>query len=195
MVFSPLMNLALIGFFSFFISLTCAATSFSGYVISIEKDKYSILLADNFKKFPLVAVSMKVQVQLNRLKSGDFLSAEGFTNDKKDTLFVSSVNHVGLQDLIGNWTGDDDYCYKFKDFYTMNIFNKNDRNKCDFKMAKFAREFSYFVNPSNDNWSVLLSDSDDSYLMDLTLKSKYQAELSLYDSKSGDILRQIKIRR
>lgn len=147
------------------------------------------------RKGLLTSTSSSVQSQLGKLKSGDFLSLEGFYNDDNKTIFIGSINYVGLKDLLGNWIGDDQYCYRFQDYSVLSIYNKNEKNRCEFTATYMARGFSYFINPSNADWSVLLSDDDDSYLMDLTLNSKNSADLSLYDSQSGDILRQIKIRR
>lgn len=171
------------------------AANFSGFVSRGEKTKILVNLSTLNKKVLLATNNPEIQAQLSRLKSNDFISIDGYLDDEKTSLVINSINYVGLKDLVGNWMGDDDYCYKFKDFYTMSIYNKNEKGKCVFATAGLAREFSYFANPTRDAWSLLLSDNDDSYLMDLTLKSKSSAELSLYDSKSGDIIRQIKMKR
>jgi len=168
--------------------------SFTGTVV-IEKGRMLLAPAQSHQKLVISPINPEIKLQLSKLKSGDFLSIEGVMDDKQSVLYVNSVNYVGLKDLIGNWVGDDEYCYQFIDFYVMSIYNKNDKNKCDFAINSLAREFSYFINPAYPDWSALLSDNDSSYLMDLTLDSKNSAQLSLYDSQSGDIIRQIRIRR
>ena len=210
------------GFFCFLFAATCSATglsvnlgfhifggpfsnpvqriladssgTFSG-TISIDKGHTYLIAETGRVKFVLSPMNKEIQSQVSRLKSGDFLSFEGYIDQENTILYVISVNYVGLKDLIGNWVGDDEYCYKFKNFNTLSIFSKADNKKCDFSVNFLTREFSYFTNASDLNWSVLLSDNDDSYLMDLTLNSKNSAELSLYDSRSGDILRHIRLRR
>jgi len=216
------MNSLRLGFFSFLFAAHCTASgfslnfdfrifgapfsnpvqriladssgSFSG-IISIDKGQTYLIAETGHAKFTLTPMNKEIKAQISRLKTGDFLSFEGYIDQQNSILYVSSVNYVGLKDLLGNWFGDDEYCYKFKNFNSLSIFNKADNKKCDFSVSFLAREFSYFINPSDLDWSVLLSDNDDSYLMDLTLNSKNSAELSLYDSRSGDILRQIRIRR
>ncbi len=216
------MNILRLGIFSFLIATTCSALAFSfnlnfqifggpfsssvhriladssgsfSGTISIDKGQTYLVAETGHTKFTLSPVNKEIQSQISKLKSGDYLSFEGYIDQANVMLYVVSVNFVGLKDLIGNWVGDDDYCYKFKNFNTLSIFNKPENKKCDFSVSFLAREFSYFINASDLNWSVLLSDNDDSYLMDLTLNSKNSAELSLYDSRSGDILRQIHIKR
>lgn len=168
--------------------------SYSGSVI-LKKDRMLLAEDKTHTKFILSAVNPEIKTQLSKLKSGDFLSVEGSIDEKQSVLYVSSVNYVGLKDLVGNWTGEDEYCYQFNDFYVLSIYNKTDKNKCDFSVNLLAGEFSYYINPAYPDWSVLLSDNENSYLMDLTLDSKTSAQLSLYDSQSGDILRQIRLRR
>lgn len=175
-------------------NLAASSGSFSG-TISISKGEIYFISEVGHTKFILSAMNKETITQISRLKSGDFISFEGYIDQENVILYVFSVNYVGLKDLIGNWVGDDEYCYKFKNFNTLSIFNKVDDKKCDFSVNFLAREFSYFINASDLDWSVLLSDNDDSYLMDLTLNSKNSAELSLYDSRSGDILRRIHIKR
>lgn len=187
-------NSACIGLFSFFISFSCFASSFSGFVTVSEK-KMTLTSTSTRKVMSLLPLSKDILEQLSKLKSGDYLSIEGTTDNDQSILFVTSINYVGLKDILGDWIGDDDYCYKFSSFFLVKIYNKNDYNQCDFALPYLVREFIYFTNPSDEGWSVLLSDNDDSYLMDLTLDSKYSAQLSLYDSQSGDILRKIQIRR
>lgn len=182
------------GCFSFFFALNCSALSYSG-LVTVEKARLALAANETKTKFILSATSLGIKSQLAKLKPGDYVSLEGFTSPDKTILYVGSVNYVGLKDLLGNWIGDDEYCYKFNDFSILSIYTKNDKKRCDFSINSLAREFSYFINPAHFGWSVLLSDNDDSYLMDLNLFTRSAAELSLYDSRSGDILRKVYIRR
>lgn len=216
------MNSLRLGFFSVLLTIACSASafdlnfgfqfysapfsnpvqrllysssgSFSG-TISIDKGESFLQEETSHLKFKLSPINKDLKPQISRLKSGDFLSFDGYIDQANMILYVISVNYVGLKDLIGNWVGDDDYCYKFKNFNSLTIFNKADNKKCDYSVNFIARDFSYIINASDLDWSMLLSDNDESYLMDLTLNSKNSAQLSLYDSHSGDILRQIRIRR
>lgn len=216
------MNSIRLGFFSFLLATTCSATGFSlnfgfhllgepfsnpihrflndssgvfaGTILIVKGNTY-LSVETGRVKFILAPLSREIKTQISKLKTGDFLSFEGYIDEKNSTFYVVSVNFVGLKDLLGNWVGDDEYCYKFKNFSTLGIYNKTENQKCDFSVNFLVREFSYFINSSELDWSVLLSDDEGSYLMDLTLNSKDSAELSLYDSQSGDILRKIRIKR
>lgn len=177
-----------------FVTLTSYGSTFQG-VMSRLKNKPAITVATTERKLLLTPYSAEIGAQLSKLKNADFISLEGRLSEDGNSILVGSINFVGLKDLVGNWSGDDEYCYRFQNYFTLKIYNKANKDNCDFTPVNLAREFSYIVNPSAPNWSVLLSDTEDSYLMDLTLNSKNSAELSLYDSRTGDILRTIKIKR
>ncbi len=176
------------------ISISAAAMNFDGLVSTLNL-KRSITLESSGKKYYLVPDNQEIAIQINKLKVNDFISLEGKIDDKAATVSVRSMNYVGLKDLLGNWVGDDDYCYTFSTFSSLSIFTKNTSNKCDFKVDRLSRDFSYTINPATTSWLVLLSDNEESYIMDLVVRSKASAELSLYDTRSGDILKEIKLRR
>ncbi len=170
------------------------AANYDG-VVSTLNQKRAITLKSTGKKYSIVPASTEIALQMSKLKVNDFISLEGRIDDKQSTITVNSMNYVGLKDLLGNWVGDDDYCYAFLSFSNLSIFTKTVMNTCDFHVDRLSRDFSYTINPATASWLVLLSDNEDSYIMDLVVRSKVAAELSLYDTRSGDILREIKLRR
>ncbi len=180
--------------FTLSLTLTLNAATYEGLVFT-PRGKSTIALKSTGKKYLLVPANDEIASQISKLKSTDFVSLDGHLNNEQQIISVQSLNYVGLHDLLGDWSGDDDYCYSFASFSDLRIFIKNDKNKCDFQESHKSRDFGYTINPATQGWLVLLSDNDDSYLMDLAIKSKTTVELSLYDSQSGDILRNIKLKR
>lgn len=179
--------------FSFFIALTSWGTNYDGIITKLDRAT-TIRLNSTGQTLTVISASQEIEKQINRLKTSDFISLEGFSNVALGTITAQSVNYVGLKDLIGNWTGNDEFCYLFSNFSTIEIYRQTKQGKCVFNVTHFAREFSYTINPGTPNWLMLLSDTQDSYLMDLVLVSRNRIDLSLYDPDSGDILKEIKLR-
>jgi hypothetical protein len=194
MVFSPHMKFLINAGFILFFALNSQATKYEG-LISKNGPRFFLFLSTTEKKVRLSFVNPEIENQISKLKVNDFISLEGCLHPETNTISVDSVNYVGLNDLLGNWKGNDTYCYQFKTYLTMTVYNKNENGQCDFSVGHLARDFSSIINPSTPAWSVLLSDNDDTYLMDLNLHSQKSAELSLYDSRSGDIITHIQLKR
>ena len=188
------MKLGAVLLLTFFFVNSVSAANFDG-IITKSKTQISIKLSTTGKNLFINSATSEIQNQINRLKTSDFISLQGFLDSEQGTILVQSLNYVGLSDLLGKWSGNDEFCYFFRNFSEISIYSKTASNKCVYSAPHLARELTYTVNPTTPNWLVLLSDTQDSYLMDLVLKSKSAVDLSLYDSASGDILKEIKLKR
>lgn len=139
--------------------------------------------------FTLSYANVGIENQVRKLQANDFISFEGNRILPSQKMNVESVNFVGLKALLGNWTGNDKFCYQFYNFTELNIFLKNKSN-CQMTAQQNAnvRKMVYIVNPTTAGWIALISDDSGSYAAELNFKSTVRVELSLYDSNSGDIV-------
>ncbi|MCB0422845.1 MAG: hypothetical protein KDD61_17725, partial [Bdellovibrionales bacterium] len=114
----------------------------------------------NGKMYPMYSKNYNIQVDLNELKSGDFMAGTGEFNKDKTALYVESINSVGLVDLLGIWHTSKWDVFEFLDFSRLNLYVS--------KVQLFNQEPSLFgfqtvrysVSPgfSPNNWSILLVD-------------------------------------
>lgn len=137
---------------------------------------------------------------IHRLSAGDFISAISNSLPTADkTLNITGLNYIGLNLLIGTWLGDDDACYSFQNFTSLSIFNKNSKGFClqpaQLSQSTDARKLSYFVNPDDQGWLLLISDKSAQYVAELNIKNTKTIQLNLFDKQTGTILSQITLRR
>lgn len=164
------------------------AIQFEGRITGAKAGIFKITETNQKKPFQLTYKDETVQVAVSKLKQKDFISFEGEKNTTTQEIRIDSINYVGLSDLLGSWTGDDNYCYRFTTFTEVMIFPKS--AQCSKKMTA-PREFAYTVNIDDNGWFMLLSDSSARYAAELKFVSTRRADLSLYDVNSGNILRLI----
>ena len=169
------------------------AMNYSGVITRSDLKKYRIKEARLQKTFTLVFENLQLENLFKKLKEHDFISIEGARSSTSTTIRVDSIHYVGLHDLIGNWKGDDNYCYRFKSFTHLIIFPAQKKN-CKMEIVA-GREYAYTINPTEHDWLLLLSDNQANYVADFILKNSNSVEMSLYDSNTGDILRTIKLRK
>jgi hypothetical protein len=170
------------------------ASQFDGSLTLMNQSK-TIKISNSKKKYILAFANKEIASQINKLNSGDYISFDGSANETTHTITVEYINYVGLKDLLGYWIGNDDFCYSFESFSGFKIYKRNTQNRCRFEKNELVRDLSYTINPTSSNWSILVSDNQESFLIDLVLVSKLSAELSLYDPKTGYIIKEIKLKR
>ncbi len=173
-----------------FSSSIVLATTFEG---RLTKSKSQILFSDSGlnKLYTLTGASPMISTYLNKLSEGDFISVEGSKNAADTILMVNSINYVGLGILLGTWVGDDSYCYTFSSYTQFLIFRRVDK-RC---LPTYSPNYTYFLNPTNGSWVMLLSGERGSYVGDLIINNPKDIEIELYDSETGDILRNIHLRK
>jgi len=173
------------------LSLDSLALSFEG---NVSRAKAQLKFNDPIqrKTYALNASTALISTYINKLSDGDFISLEGYRDEKHTVLTVSSVNYIGLNMLLGTWVGDDLYCYTFVSYTEFTISYRGIAKKCP---AATAPIYTYFVNPSTTTWVMLLAGDRGSYVGDLIIHNPKDIEIQLYDSETGDILRKIHLRK
>ncbi len=173
------------------LSLDSMALSYEG---NVSRAKTHLKFNDPVqrKTYALNASTALISTYINKLSDGDFISLEGYRDEKQTVLTVSSVNYIGLSVLLGTWFGDDLYCYTFVSYTEFTIAYRGVAKKCP---TSTAPTYTYFVNPSTTSWVMLLAGDRGSYVGDLIINSTKDIEIQLYDSETGDILRKIHLRK
>lgn len=140
----------------------------------------------------LIGTTQATDAVLKKLKHGDFISVEGQKTKTGNTINVESINYVGLKSLLGIWVGDDDYCYIFDSFTEFSIAPLVKGKKCT---PPTTPSYTYLASPSVQSWLLLISGQRNIYVGDLTFIGPRDAQIQLFDSETGDILRTLRLRR
>lgn len=177
---------------------TASADILDGNIVTFNY-KLGVKIISTGKKYNFEFQTSEIQNQISKLKLTDFISLEGIINEETQSIMVISLNYVGLSKLLGKWTGNDSMCYEFKNYSDLLVYQKSPqigakKSKCTFNESELVQKLTYTINPTSLNWLILLSDDDNSYLVDLLIKSANFAELIIYDNEKGDILKKIKLR-
>lgn len=172
-------------------SATTFALTYDGTVAK-TKNQISFLDEANKKSYVLTGLTPLLTSYINKLSTGDFISIEGTKNTELGTMIVRSFNYIGLAALLGNWIGDDSYCYNFSSFTEFSITPKSIGKKC---ATGLTPNFTYIISPGSTSWVMLISGERYSYVGDLKFKSPRELEIQLYDSETGDILSYLRLRK
>ncbi len=173
------------------LSIKTMALSYEG---SVTRTKTNVKFVDASlqKTYSLNASTALISSYINKLSDGDFLSVEGFRDEKQTVLTVSSVNYIGLNVLLGSWLGDDLYCYNFTSFTEFSVSYRGASKKCS---PVGAPNYTYLINATSNSWVMLLAGDRGSYVGDLIINNSKDLQIQLYDSETGDILRTIHLRK
>ena len=188
---------------SLFLGLIFLSTSFSqaalysGIISQADPHGFQLKETKLKKTYTLSFTNPNIEKLVQKLKVQDFISVEGTRNSKTNTIRVHSLKYVGLKDLLSIWNGNDNYCYNFTSFTQLLVYpsvNSAIGFDCPVMVAN-ARKYAYTVSPSEPDWVLLLSDNHSNFFADLVIKDQNTAEISLYDTNTGGILRSIILKR
>lgn len=179
----------------FLIASFAFATDYDG-IVTRYKSKLAIVESKSQKTLVFTFKNLEIQSQIKNLSPGDYISFEGVRSSTETSISITSLNYIGLKALIGNWSGNDNFCYEIINFNEMYVF-KREKARCDFKLRTSlnSRYLTYTINPTVGAWLALISDDVNSYVAEVRFKSSVSASLSLYDSDSGDILKTIVLKK
>ncbi len=177
-----------------------AQTQMYSGVLSKKNHSYYLETAENAEKLLLTFNDSIVEKIIQRLSTGDFVSIQADVSTvKKNTLNTIGLNYIGLNVLLGTWRGDDDVCYNFKTFTTLFVFNTNSKGLCilpaDTTNHLIVRKLSYFVNPDDQDWLLLISEKSAQYAAELLIKNQKTLQLNLFDEQTGAIISKVILRR
>lgn len=166
------------------------ALQFDGDIVKVGSKNYILLKSDN-KKYLLMGSSPIVAMYLNKLSDGDFVSVEGNKTTNFTALNVDSINYVGLRDLLGTWTADDNFCYTFNTHTDFSISVQIGK----YCLVNRTDDYTYLINPHSQQWVMLVAGQHSSYVGDFSIVGKKNVEIDLYDSQTGEIIRHLSLKK
>jgi hypothetical protein len=159
--------------------------SFKGNLTVIDNHYYFIPYGSK-QKLAVVVLDPLIKARLNCLKEGDFLTGKGhrFTPEQ---LVISSIEYVGLTDLLGTWR-DEDEVFRFTDmrnFYYWDFQHGDTQFKGPFS-------YHYALSPFGDNpeqcmWKIFIIDSAGVVLGSLDWSAEDQIHMQFYDTDTGEV--------
>lgn len=168
-------------------SLTFASQPIVG---TVERGDTAVFLQTGSRctRYSIITKSADASINLNKLSTGDSLTATGHLNDEKCVAIVESVDYVGLKKMLGHWYSKDGII-SVKDFSLMSFYPVGFK---DFKNGNIYSvinpiNYLYSVTPSNGReWVLFLSDSKSTTFATIQFLGN-TATLRVYDSDTGAI--------
>lgn len=187
-------------FLLFVLSLIVSSSAFSAQQVTgrIERiGSRSFLktsIADACNVYQLESNSEEASGSIHKLSTGDSLTASGVINNTSCTVYIDSVDYVGLKDLLGYWYGKDGYV-KVRDFTSISVYSDQlgnlKRNNSPARMDSI--EFRYSITPSNGKeWVLFLSTAESTTFATIDLQKK-SAVIKIFDSENGSLVRTINL--
>lgn len=152
----------------------------------IEDGYYYIVPSGTDQKLLVVGEEPHIRTRLACLKSGDFLTGTA-TRFNQQQVYVSSINYVGLADLVGTWR-DEDEIFRFidhKNFFYWDFSSDSSRY-----IGPYS--FHYALSPYGENpeqclWKIFVIDNHQVVMGSLEWSAEDQIHLQLYDPDTGEI--------
>jgi hypothetical protein len=185
-------------FTSLFINLAGASSAFSRtYTGYIERHNNTFYVVKNNLKLEMQFADASMHKVLKNLTTKDYISVDANLlpaeeNAKKaiKVIAVSSINYVGLNEMIGFWKDRTGLCYYFIGFTNIKVFIPGPQLKCHpSSIPEIHRSnltsYNYFINPNDDVWMMLISNEKSQYLAELSTISSTKKKLVMYNAEDG----------
>ena len=186
-------SIVLIGFLSQYAypSPMFSSNSISGVLIRDSEGAQQLKTA-NGKTYLLTAENDNIQQDLLRIRSGDYLVAQGV--GKENTFLIQSIEMVGLRKLIGLWGSSDRVpkVFSFLDFNNLTI-----QNDSFFERSPHQENpnFDYSLSPSfGESWTIFLSQEHTNFSGTLVFHDN-QLKLNIVDNRTGTVAHKLKLKR
>lgn len=160
-------------------------------------DSTYLLVTKNQIAYTLDFTNSVSEQQIRRLTNGDFASVTAnFSSLSASLVYVTSVDYVGLEEILGVWRSDSDMCYEFSTFTRLYVFAPDRNGECvrSLDPAK-AGKYNYFINPDVDAWNMLISNSNSEFVGKLSIISDAEIEIELFDARTDATLGTMVLRR
>lgn len=169
---------------------TAIALQFDGDIVRVSGKNYIYLKSEN-KKYLLTGASPIVSMHLTKLNDGDFVSVEANKTANFTAMKVTTINYVGLRDLLGTWTAEDQFCFTFNSHTDFSISTQIG-NTC---LINQIDDYTYFINPNSRQWVMLVAGKFNRLIGDLSIVGKRNVEIDLYNSETGAIVRHLSLKK
>ncbi len=186
----------------FVLTTVLAASAFSAEPILGTLQKVSgrlYLEGDEFcERYVVEAHSNEALNQLQKLASGDEVTASGTKNKTTCTVSVGTIDYVGLRRMLGTWYSKEGMI-SIRDFSQMSFYpsaldNYSGESQSSAKIiVDIPVVYSYSVTPTDGKeWVVFLSDSKNTFFATI-LFTKGPAIMKIFDSENGALTKTLRL--
>ncbi|HND85829.1 MAG TPA: hypothetical protein PLU50_08490 [Pseudobdellovibrionaceae bacterium] len=177
-------------------ALAAPSTTFSGFV---EKTSNGVFIknADSTQlRISIVGVPLELRDTFSKLSSGDFVTGSGILQPSGQTMFIESIETVGLQKIIGRWTNRENVLV-FKSFSELQVStNPADKDSGASQQNNFGSEKSnlrYSLAPGQtDDWTIFMSNQDATVLGSLSVDAN-TAVLKIFNPDTGKTMKILRL--
>ncbi|MGZ3772202.1 MAG: hypothetical protein ACXVCY_05495 [Pseudobdellovibrionaceae bacterium] len=176
-------------------SIVVSSVAFSAQQISgkVERIGYRSFLKSSAAtacyKYQLIPNTDEAEKSINRLSTGDSLTASAVLDNNFCAAYIDSVDYVGLVNLLGYWYNDEGYI-RVHDFSSVTVYSQEFKHSKDKKFIDPV-QVRYSITPSNGNeWILFLSTPEKTTFATIILQ-KAHATVKIYDSENGSVIRTI----
>ncbi len=173
--------------------------TYSGY---IEKLDQTYFIVRKNLKLELQFADASMGKVLKKLTNKDYISVDAnllppeANKNSNRAILVSSINYVGLNEMIGFWKDKSGLCYYFIGFTTIKVFIPNPQLRCHPRSIPEINRtpvasYNYFINPDDDTWTMLISNEKVQYLAELSSISSTKKNLIMYNAEDGKKLPEV----
>lgn len=185
----------------FVLSLVASSVAYSAQPVSGTVDRTSAGLflrvpekAHHCDRLLIHAKTDEAVQSLKKLDTGDTITAAGFFAYESCSVFIDSVDYVGLKRLLGHWHSSDGII-SVQDFDSLSFYpiNLKDLTKGGVYEKIEPIRYRYSLTPSEGTeWVLFLSDSTSTTFATLQF-SKSSAIMKIYDSDTGAIKKTLRM--
>jgi len=175
-----------------FITVPGFAVEFSGTLVLKNNKTFLKTNPKNKQLYLLEVKDGRIQNQLSKLKTGDFISGNGSFTVKSHKIYLRSLHFVGLKKLIGEWESQHHEVFHFEDFTNLTLYKFL---SFDARGIPSVRKVNYRLAPESDgNWSIILVNKETVNIGKLEIRRK-RITINIYDGFLDNYPNGIKLSR
>lgn len=183
-------------FFSLvFFSQGVFSAGYTGIITSIFDEENEVRVNTQVnsvrQEISLIVNSVQDAKLFGRLQIGDYMSFQATSTSKKGFYKLTSIDYVGLRDLLGVWNSSDGLCYHFSWFSQLIVFPQDHEGSCSrpntTKYIGFPKTFKYFITPNVTSWDILVGDKDLYFSAEFYFRSNNEIFARIFNTDTGKV--------
>jgi hypothetical protein len=190
---------------SFLVIFLCAHTiqaassaTFAGFVEKTASGVFIRSTDASQSRISIIGVPFELRELFSKLSSGDFVTGSGTLQGGSQSMFIESIETVGLQKIIGRWTNKENILV-FKSFSELQVStNPADKDAGASQQNNFGTEKSnlrYSLAPGQtDDWTIFMSNQDATVLGSLSVDANV-AVLKIYNPDTGKPMKVLRLNK
>lgn len=190
---TPLQVLLTISFL-FFTQVVFSA-SYTGIITDISDEQNEVRVNTQIssvqQEITLTVSSAQVLKLIKRLKIGDYMSFQATSTTKKSYYKLTSIDYIGLRDLLGVWNSSDGLCYHFSHFSQLIVYPQDEEGSCfkpnAIKYVGFPKTFKYFITANETSWDILVGDRDLYFSAEFYFRANNEIFARIFNTDTGKV--------